>query len=123
MKDPIIEIVDLNSLNQLQVTLNEFQGKQRLDIRHWYREGMLSDNEWKPSKKGVNIGIGSFSEFRKALDRVFSAFMTSQEMAEEDEAMESLKCPKCGELYGDGLNIDGEMAKCLACGHRWEYEL
>jgi len=70
--DNIIETIDLNALNQLRITVNEFQGQQRLDIRHWFREGMLSENVWKPSKKGINISIDMVSEFRKALDRVFS---------------------------------------------------
>lgn len=71
---PVIETVDLNSLNQLRVTVSEFQGHMRLDVRHWYREGLLSENEWKPTKKGVNLSIDSIGEFRKALDKAFSRF-------------------------------------------------
>jgi DNA-directed RNA polymerase subunit RPC12/RpoP len=116
---PISEMVDLNSMNCLKITISEFNGKLRLDIRHYFREGMVPGEEWKPTKKGVNISVDSINEFRKALDKIFSAVA----MAEDDEAMESLKCPKCGEPYGDGLVIDGEMARCLSCNHRWEYEL
>ena len=113
----IQETIDLNSLNQLRITVSEFQGKQRLDIRHFFRTDPTG--EFVATKKGVNVSVDLIGKFRKALDKVFSRV----EMAEDDEAMASLKCPKCGEPFGDGMNIDGEMAKCLACGHRWEYEL
>jgi hypothetical protein len=79
---PITETINLNSLNQLRITLNEFQGKQRLDIRHWYREGAMPEDEWKPSKKGVNLSIDSIGEFRKKLDKVFSAVAMDSESGE-----------------------------------------
>jgi len=80
--DNIIETIDLNALNQLRITVNEFQGQQRLDIRHWFREGMLKDNEWHPSKKGINLSIDMVSEFRKCLDRTFSRLLILQETGE-----------------------------------------
>jgi len=79
---PVIEVIDLNSLNQLRITISEFQGKRRLDIRHWYREGALNENEWKPTKKGINLSVDSIGAFRKALDKVFSTVEMSGEDGE-----------------------------------------
>lgn len=70
--DDVIEILELNSLNQLRISLTTFQSYRRLDIRHWYREGELRDNEWKPTKKGINLSVDLIADFRKALDKVFS---------------------------------------------------
>jgi hypothetical protein len=74
--EPITKTIDLNSVNQLRITVSEFQGKQRLDIRHWYREGM---SEWNPTKKGINLSIDSIGEFRKALDQVFAVVEVREE--------------------------------------------
>ena len=70
---PITKTIELNTTNQLRITLNEFKGKLRLDIRHFWRDSALPDAEWRPSKKGINIGEDSFGPFRKSLDRAFSA--------------------------------------------------
>ena len=79
--EPISEIVQLNTTNQLRISVNEFKGYMRLDIRHYYGDG-LPGCEWKATTKGINISIDSISEFRKALDKVFSRFVTLQESGE-----------------------------------------
>jgi hypothetical protein len=69
--EKIVEEVQLRDTNKVTVTLSEYKGKLRLDVRHWFRENPL-DQEWIATKKGINIGEDAFGEFRKALDRVFS---------------------------------------------------
>ena len=81
MTKPMIEILDLNSANQLRITVSEFQGKQRLDIRHFWRQG-ASEDSWIATKKGINLSIDSIGEFRKALDRVFSKVAMDNESDE-----------------------------------------
>lgn len=80
---PVIETVDLNSLNQLRITVSEFQGKQRLDIRHFFRTDPIG--EFVATKKGINISVDSIGEFRKALDQIFSE-VEMAEVGEGDEA-------------------------------------
>ena len=79
---PITETIDLNTTNQLRITLNEFKGKLRLDVRHYWRDGVLPDTEWRPSKKGINIGEDDFGPFRKHLDRAFSKVELEDESSE-----------------------------------------
>jgi len=62
-----------NSREELKVTLNEFKGRQYVDVRVYYR-GKEGD-EFKPSRKGVMIRPGhldplieALSEARRELD-------------------------------------------------------
>jgi len=74
------EILDLNSTNRLRFQLSEFKGKRRLDIRHYWRTSALSEGEWSPSKKGINIDAAEYGQFRKCLDWLFA----SAELEEND---------------------------------------
>jgi len=37
----------------LQVSVSEFRGQDRLDVRHLWEK----DGEWRPTKKGVNVPL------------------------------------------------------------------
>ncbi|MBN2363626.1 transcriptional coactivator p15/PC4 family protein [candidate division WOR-3 bacterium] len=46
-----MDVIEKNSLEQIQIEMKEYKKKKYLDIRTYYQ----SDGEWKPSKKGVTI--------------------------------------------------------------------
>ena len=79
--EPISEIVQLNTTNQLRISISEFKGFKRLDVRHYFGDG-LPGCEWKPTQKGINVSIDVISDFRKALDKVFSRLVSLQDSGE-----------------------------------------
>jgi len=48
-----------NALEKIVATLAEYKGKQRVDIRVRYQD---DNQEWIPTKKGINLGLNSWKE-------------------------------------------------------------
>lgn len=57
-------IIPKNKKDQIRIGLNEYQGRQYLDIRQFYKgEG----EEWKPSPKGVTIPMDLYPELLRGV--------------------------------------------------------
>lgn len=55
-------------------SLSEFKGKNYADIRIYYED---DEGEWKPTKKGIAIGLDRFQEFKEHLAKL-EEFLVSQ---------------------------------------------
>jgi hypothetical protein len=57
-------IIPKNKKDQIRIGLNEYQGKQYLDLRQFYRG---DDNEWKPTSKGVTVPVNLYPELLRGV--------------------------------------------------------
>jgi hypothetical protein len=60
------------TLEVIRVTLGEFKEKQRIDIRTYFQPDADPDN-WIPTKKGINISLDSWGEFKDLVEKVDQA--------------------------------------------------
>ena len=51
------------SNNKRQVTISQFHGKTRIDIREFY----LKDDEWLPGKKGISLDVEQWKKLREIM--------------------------------------------------------
>jgi len=69
MTQTIAEI-DKTATEKVVATLSEFKGKQRIDIRIYYQD---DNNESKPTKKGINLSLDDWQEFKDLIKKVDQA--------------------------------------------------
>ena len=64
MEDKIIATIPKSDIEEVRILLGEYTGKQRIDIRTWFKNqaGVLM-----PTKKGVSIPVEKWPELKKAL--------------------------------------------------------
>ena len=62
----LIEKFQKNSFEEVQISYNQFNGNDLIDIRVFYKN---DKDEYKPSKKGISINVKHFSEFEKAVQK------------------------------------------------------
>ena len=55
----VIGEMQKNALEKIVATLAEYEGKQRVDIRVYYKD---DNQEWIPTEKGINLGLNSWKE-------------------------------------------------------------
>ena len=46
-------------------SVSEFKGKNYANIRIYYED---DEGEWKPTKKGITVGLDSFPEFKERIE-------------------------------------------------------
>ncbi len=68
--DPII--ISKNDNERVQVSVSEFQGMPRLDIRTYF---MADDGEWHATKKGVNLSAYQLPELVSALNTLEARYL------------------------------------------------
>jgi len=64
----------------LRVVLNEYRGRERVDVRLWY-EGQ--DGSWNPGREGVNLPVQQLPELRRL---IIDAERTAVERGQLDPA-------------------------------------
>lgn len=60
------------TLEVIRVTLGEFKEKQRIDIRTYFQPDADPD-KWIPTKKGINISLDTWGEFKDLVEKVDQA--------------------------------------------------
>ena len=70
----IQKTVNLNSKNEVRVKVVEYEGRSRLDIRHYFNQDPAKPNDFIPTRKGINISIELGQELMKALSSVLAEF-------------------------------------------------
>ena len=71
MNQTIAEI-EKNTLEKIVASMGEYKDKQRIDIRVYFQPDAGPDN-WKPTKKGINISLDSWPEFKGLVEKVDQA--------------------------------------------------
>ena len=69
MTQTIAEI-DKNSIEKIRATLSVYKGKDRVDLRVYYQ---VDNNEWRPTKKGINLSVDSWDDFKGLVRKVDKA--------------------------------------------------
>ncbi len=69
MEDTIIGEIKKNRGEKIVFSLGEFKGKKRIDIRTYF-VGEEDSETWKPTKKGINISIEQWQEFKELIKEV-----------------------------------------------------
>jgi len=59
--------IQKNQKEVVRVSVGEFEGKELLNLRIWYKLDE-DDTEYKPSKKGIAISTSKYGELMKALE-------------------------------------------------------
>lgn len=59
-----------NATEKIRVELSEFQGVDLIDIRAYYNAG-LSNEYWKPTKKGISIRSDLIPQLKEAIDKAY----------------------------------------------------
>jgi len=67
----VIDTFPKNTMEQVRTQLTEYKGYKLIDIRVWYKQ--KDGEEYKPSKKGLTLGIDHYEDLRKAIDKLGEA--------------------------------------------------
>ena len=70
--DQVIGEIQKNALEKIVASLGEYRGKQRIDFRIYFQPDTNPDN-WVPTKKGINLDIDSWGEFKDLVERIDQA--------------------------------------------------
>jgi len=70
MEDIIIGEIKKNRGEKIVFSLGEFKGKKRIDIRTYFLGDEEDSEVWKPTKKGVNISLDQWQEFKEILHKI-----------------------------------------------------
>ncbi len=73
MSDPIAEM-EKGPTENIFFSLSEYKGKNYADIRIYFEN---DEGEWKPTKKGITIGLDRFAEFKEHMGTL-EEFLTAQ---------------------------------------------
>ncbi|MEQ8188016.1 MAG: transcriptional coactivator p15/PC4 family protein [Candidatus Eremiobacterota bacterium] len=70
MEDTIIGEIKKNRGEKIVFSLGEFKGKKRIDIRTYFQGEEENSEVWKPTKKGINISLDQWQEFKELIKEV-----------------------------------------------------
>ena len=64
MEDEVLYKFEKNSQEEVRVLRREYHGLPLFDLRVFFRDG----TEWKPSRKGLCLGVERLDELQAGLD-------------------------------------------------------
>lgn len=70
--------IERNPEEIVRARITEFRGRNYVDLRTYY---LASNDEWRPTKKGVSIGVESFVELEELMTQI-RAKLEEQELVE-----------------------------------------
>ena len=65
-----------NATEKVVVSVNEFKGHQRVDLRVYFQPNVAKPDEYVPTKKGINLSAEMWKELKALIpeiDRALSA--------------------------------------------------
>ena len=76
----ILANIPRTATEEIQIAINEYKGKQYLDLRVYYTtdDGL----NWNPTKKGVTFSPDKLSELKTALETAMKEFGVEEEVEE-----------------------------------------
>jgi len=69
----VIGEIEKNMAEKIVLSLGEFKGKLRVDIRTHFLPDTDDPESWKPTKKGINMDLEQWSNFKELVDKVDKA--------------------------------------------------
>jgi hypothetical protein len=84
--DDVIAQFEKNATEVVRVSLTEFRGHKLIDLRVYYSD---DEGQFKPTKKGVSLSVGLYSEFKKAIHSLEKTLLdlnliTAEELADAE---------------------------------------
>lgn len=78
----ILASIPRTATEEIQIAINEYRGKQYLDLRVYYTtdDGL----NWNPTKKGVTFSPEKLIELKTAIENAIAEFGVSEENIEEE---------------------------------------
>ncbi len=67
--DKVIGEIDKSSVEKVRATLSEYKGQDRIDIRVFFLPDTTESDTWLPTKKGINIAVGAWPEFKQLIEK------------------------------------------------------
>jgi hypothetical protein len=87
--DEVIAQFEKNATEVVRVSLTEFRGHKLIDFRVYYSD---DEGQYKPTKKGVSLSIGLYSDFKRAIlaleKTLLDQNLITQEELEDAELIE-----------------------------------
>jgi len=75
----IVGEIQKNALEKVVVSVSEFRGKTRIDLRIYYQPDQTEPDKWLPTKKGINLDPEGWKEPKGFIHKVDQAIgQTSQ---------------------------------------------
>jgi len=71
-------------LKKYVFSIEDFKGKQYINIRLWQREDPRNDDDWHPTRKGVFIPMRLAGEFRKCINKLIAQLESDSKRSSKD---------------------------------------
>ena len=75
----VIGEIQKNMVEKIMVAVSEFKGKLRVDLRTHFLPDENDPDTWKPTKKGINMDLDQWEEFKALIDKVDKAIEEKKE--------------------------------------------
>lgn len=76
----VIGEIQKNTLEVIRATIGEYKDKPRIDIRVYYQPDADPDN-WIPTKKGINLSLDNWKDFKDLVERIDQAIKSKDKKA------------------------------------------
>ena len=68
----IIREIQKNNSENIRIEVSEFEGRQLINIRIWYRSKSIDEETgdyiYKPTQKGISLDISKFKDLKEGID-------------------------------------------------------
>lgn len=77
----LLASIERNATEELQIAINEYKGKQYVDLRIFYTND--EGDSWNPTKKGVTVAPDKIDDVIEALTKAKEELGVEEEVAAE----------------------------------------
>ena len=77
----LLASIERNATEELQIAINEYKGKQYVDLRIFYTND--EGDTWNPTKKGVTVAPDKIDDVIEALAKAKAELCAEEEVAAE----------------------------------------
>jgi predicted phosphoadenosine phosphosulfate sulfurtransferase len=79
--DEVIAQFEKNATEVIRMSLTEYRGHKLVDIRVYYSD---DEGQYRPTKKGVSLGVGLYTDFKRALVALEKALLDRKLVTPEE---------------------------------------
>jgi len=79
--DEVIAQFEKNATEVIRMSLTEYRGHKLVDIRVYYSD---DEGQYRPTKKGVSLGVGLYTDFKRALIALEKALLDRKLITPEE---------------------------------------
>lgn len=82
-KQELIMSFSKNSLEEVRIAIQEYRRRQYLSLWIWFKN---DEDNWQPSKRGLNLPLDLLPELKKAIDTALAKIEFEEEAKAEKQA-------------------------------------